>query len=81
MQIELSLTEAEQKAILHYNETIEGFAQQVIEDRARQYMKHLVEEYRSEDIETVVNALPIKTKVEIDAEKLVVKPIELIKEK
>ena len=79
MQIELNLTEAEQKAILHYNETIEGFVQQVIEDRARQYMRELVKQFRDEDIETVVNALPIKTKIEIEAEKLVEEPIELIK--
>ena len=74
MQIELILTEAEQKAILHYNETIEGFTQQVIEDRARQYMKGLVAEYRSEDIEAVVIALPIKTKIEIEAE--LIEPIK-----
>ena len=79
MQIELNLTEAEQKAVLHYNETIEGFVQQVIEDRARQYTKGLVAEYRSEDIEAVINALPIKTKIEIEAAKIVAKPIEIKK--
>ena len=77
MQIELILTDAEQKAILHYNKTIEEFVQQVIEDRARQYMKYLVEEYRDEDVEATIIALPIKTKVEIEAE--LIEPIELIK--
>ena len=70
MQIELNLTDGEQKAILHYNETIEGFVQQVIEDRARNYMKELVKQFRSEDIEATIIALPIKTLVEIEAEKI-----------
>jgi len=68
MQIELNLTAAEQKAILHFNETIKGFVQQVIEDRAREYMKQIVDVYREEDKEVVVNALPIKTRIEIIAE-------------
>jgi len=69
MQINLNLTDGEQKAILHYNETIEGFVQQVIEDRARNYMKQIVKTHREEDIEAVVNALPIKTWKEIEAER------------
>ena len=69
MQINLNLTDGEQKAILHYNETIEGFVQQVIEDRARQYMKELVKQFRSEDVEATIIALPIKTWIEIEAEK------------
>ena len=69
MQVNLNLTDGEKKVILHYNETIEGFVQQVIEDRARQYMKELVKQFRSEDIEATIIALPIKTWVEIEAEK------------
>lgn len=76
MQISLVLTDGEKKAILHYNETIEGFIQQVIEDRARQYMKELVKQFRSEDVEATIIALPIKTRIEIEKEQKLENPIE-----
>lgn len=67
--ITLMLTDAELKAILHYNKTVEEFTQQVIEDRVREYMKYLANEYRNEDLEIIVNLIDIKTWVEIEAEK------------
>lgn len=75
MQINLNLTDGEQKAILHYNKTIEGFVQQVIEDRARNYMKELVKQFRSEDVEATIIALSIKTRIEIEAEQKLENPI------
>lgn len=58
--IVLMLTDGELKAILYYNETVEGFAQQVIEDKARDYMKELVKVHRKEDLEAIVNSLKLK---------------------
>lgn len=60
--ITLMLTDGELKVILYYNETVEGFAQQVIEDRARDYMKELVKVHRKEDIEAIIKALKLKPK-------------------
>ena len=67
MQIELSLTDAEQKAILHYHETVEELVQTMVKNKAYTYMEQIAKENRNMDLEAVVNALPIKTKVEIEA--------------
>ena len=67
--ITLMLTNAELKAILHYNKTVEGFVQSLVQSSAKTYMKLLADEYRIEDLEIIVNLLDIKTWVEIEAEK------------
>jgi len=79
MQIELSLTDAEQKAILHYHETVEELVQTMVKNKAYTYMEQIAKENRNMDLEAVVNALPIKTKIEIKAEieaEKIVEPIE-----
>lgn len=68
--IKLMLTDGEMKAILHNYTTIEFFVQQLVQERASYYMQRLAKEYTSKDLETFINALDIKTRIEILAEQV-----------
>ena len=81
MQIEVNLSEEQQKALLTYYKTIGGYVQTVVENRANRIMNDLVRDYAKGKFEVV--GVTVSEQVVIDnklANKIVVQPDQIPEE-
>jgi len=78
VQLSILLSNAEKKAILYNHETIDEIAQSLITRKAFDYMEKIARQTRNANLEEVITALSVKTKVEIIAERIAA---EKLKEK